>query len=268
VTAPDADLELTIAGRYRRGARIAGGGSGTEHRAVAVTGGQEVALKSFHVHRAFDAQLLPALARAAEVAARVGPDVMPPLLEVGVDDDGAPFVTMPLLDGETLGAVIDRQALPPTQAAQLGARVLAALDRLHATGHTHGDLSPDNVFATRDGKVLLLDHESLGPIGGPQPSRRTEGFGKVGGARAVEDDLVALAAIVRALAGQPRGGRDVDVVAFARALRAGAWDEALTRLGLGAAAPAPRTSARRAWVAVLVGAAILAAALGWALLRR
>jgi serine/threonine protein kinase len=264
VTTPDADLELTVAGRYARGARIAGGGSSTVHRAVEVATGREVALKSFHVHRAFDPALLPALGRAAEIAARLGPDVMPPLLEVGTDDDGAPFVVMPLLDGETLGAVVDREALPARQAAQLGARLLVALDRLHALGHTHGDLSPDNVFATRDGKVLLLDHESVGPIGAPRPARRTEGFGEAGGVRAVEDDLAALVALVRALAGRPDGATRVDADSFARALREGALDEAIARLGLAQAAPVRARSLR---IAIVLGAVILTAAVGWALLR-
>lgn len=263
---PNADLELTVAGRYRRGARIGGGGSSSVHRATEIASGREVALKSFHLHRAFDPELLPALRRAAEIAMRLGPETMPPLLEVGVDDDGVPFVAMPLLDGETLGAVIDRGPLPPRQAAALGARVLAALDRLHALGHTHGDLSPDNVFATRDGKVLLLDHESFGPIGAARPSRRTEGYGEAGGVRAVDDDLAALVAIVRALAGRSDGAPRVDAHTFARALRRGALDEAIAMLGM-ASSRAPRERLAVLRIAALVAVLILAMVLGWGLLR-
>ena len=46
------------------------------HRATDLTTNTEVALKSFHVHRAFDPDLLPSLANGREIAAKVGPDVL------------------------------------------------------------------------------------------------------------------------------------------------------------------------------------------------
>jgi serine/threonine protein kinase len=234
-------MSLTVGGRYRRKERIAEGGSSSVHRAVELETGREVALKAFHVHRAYDAELLPALERAQALAARLGDTVLPPLLEVGADDDGAPFVVMPLLDGETLGAVLERGPLSTRQAVDVGARVLRALDALHAAGATHGDLSPDNVLAARDGRVLLLDHESLGPIGAPRPERRTEGFGTSGGAREARDDLRALASLVRALAGAgPRPMTDAQIDEAAAALRGGRRSEALRALSLSPAARGPQ----------------------------
>lgn len=263
-------MSLTVGGRYRRKERIAEGGSSAVHRAVELETGREVALKAFHVHRAYDAELLPALARAQALAARLGDAVLPPLLDVGADEDGAPFAVMPLLDGETLGAVLDRGALPAQQAVALGARVLRALDALHAAGVTHGDLSPDNVLVTRDGRVLLLDHESLGPIGGPRPARATEGFGATGGVREARDDVRALASIVRALAGADALAlRDEQADLFADALRGRRTGDALRALSLSPSGSGP--SRNRVVLALLVGLVVLAsllaglmAARGWA----
>ncbi len=226
-------LAITVAGRYRRGACLAKGGSSTVHRAVDQTSGNEVALKSFHVHRAFDPTLLPSLEAGRAIASRVGPDVLVPILDLGADDDGTPYVIMPLVKGRTLGERLEVGASETHDFLAIAARVLASLDALHAAGVTHGDLSPDNVLLRDDdGVALLLDHEGLGEIGAPRASRTTEGFGEHGGLRERRDDHRALLRIACALRGTetPR----LDTAALDRlvlALRTASLDQASDLLG-------------------------------------
>lgn len=226
-------LAITVAGRYRRGACIAKGGSSTVHRATDLTTNTEVALKSFHVHRAFDADLLPSLANGREIAAQVGPDVLVPILDVGADDDGTPYVVMPLVEGETLGARLDRAGkLEALEALEIARHALSSMDALHAAGVTHGDPSPDNLLVRPDARVLLLDHEGLDAIGSPRASRTTEGFGRSGGVREARDDHRALAAITAALVGQTSAAFSDDAIdRFVAELRAGRLGVAGSALG-------------------------------------
>lgn len=264
-------MSITVAGRYRRGARIAQGGSSSVHRATDATTGADVALKVFHVHRAFDAALLPALRDARAVTECAGPDAIVPILDVGADDDGTPFVVMPLVPGRTLGDLLEAGRKDRRGALELARRALASVDALHAAGATHGDLAPDNVLVADDGRVLLLDHEGIGAIGAPRPARLTEGFGREGGARERADDHQALALIAGELAG--RSGEtpsEAAIAGFVSALRERDLEAASTALGWGTLDP-PHGRARPVEVRrthVVMGIAVcvaicVALALAW-----
>jgi serine/threonine protein kinase len=70
----------------------------------------------------------------------------------------APFVAMELLDGETLGDLLDRAgALPWRRVLSWARDVAAALDVIHQRGVVHLDLKPSNLFLTRAGTVKVLD---------------------------------------------------------------------------------------------------------------
>lgn len=70
----------------------------------------------------------------------------------------APFVAMELLDGETLGAVLEREGAIPWRRVLAWARdVASALDVIHARGVVHLDLKPSNLFLGRDGSIKVLD---------------------------------------------------------------------------------------------------------------
>lgn len=76
---------------------------------------------------------------------------------------GIAFYTMELLDGEHLGAVLDREArepLPRPYAWGIIRAVGAALTHAHARDVIHGDVSPKNVMITRQGAVRVLDFGS------------------------------------------------------------------------------------------------------------
>jgi serine/threonine protein kinase len=70
------------------------------------------------------------------------------------------FFTMELLDGEPLGKVIERlrpAAMRRPQAWQLIQQLGAGLAHAHERGVVHGDLTPKNVFITREGELRIMN---------------------------------------------------------------------------------------------------------------
>ncbi|MDX1435069.1 MAG: serine/threonine-protein kinase, partial [Gammaproteobacteria bacterium] len=75
-------------------------------------------------------------------------------------DSGAVFMTMDLLEGESLDHFIHDMppgGLPEEEAMSIIKQLAAGLAYAHKNGLVHSDLKPGNCFLTRDGTVKLLD---------------------------------------------------------------------------------------------------------------
>jgi serine/threonine-protein kinase len=73
--------------------------------------------------------------------------------------DGAVFLVLDLLDGETLDERRLRLGgtLPTTEVIELADELMSGLMAVHAKGIVHRDLKPQNVFLTKAGELKLLD---------------------------------------------------------------------------------------------------------------
>ena len=72
------------------------------------------------------------------------------------------YYVMEYLDGLDLNAWLQQHGpMPWAKLSGIIAAVLDALEALHAVGLIHRDLSPDNIFLTRDGTVRLIDFGSV-----------------------------------------------------------------------------------------------------------
>jgi tRNA A-37 threonylcarbamoyl transferase component Bud32 len=77
-----------------------------------------------------------------------------------VCDAGLSFLTLELLEGESLAALLarrDNEPLAPRRALAILKDCAEALGFAHARGIVHGDFKPGNVFVTRTGDVRVLD---------------------------------------------------------------------------------------------------------------
>lgn len=78
--------------------------------------------------------------------------------EIGLSEDGAPFVILTLVHGETLTthATHAGQVLERATAVRIVLQISDVLAALHRAGHSHGELSPRRVLITPDARVKVL----------------------------------------------------------------------------------------------------------------
>jgi len=136
-----------LAGKYRLERLLGHGGMGMVYAAENTDIGRKVALKVLHAALAKDPQLVARFRQEARASAAIGHPGIVDVLDFGTTPDGAAFIVMERLEGETLGARLDRDGfLPVGDAVVLMDQVLDALAAAHAKGIVHRDLKPDNVF--------------------------------------------------------------------------------------------------------------------------
>jgi serine/threonine protein kinase len=149
-------------GRYRIVGKLGEGGMGVVYAAEDERLGRQVALKMVRGAQR-DSQGQQRLWREARAAAAISHPNICQLYEIEEQDEGV-FLTMELLEGESLAARIAKGPLPLSAAADTTLQILAALQALHRRGLIHRDLKPSNVFVTPLG-VKLLDFGLARPLG-------------------------------------------------------------------------------------------------------
>ena len=142
--------------------RLGKGGMGEVWQARHLETNERVAVKVMLEELAQDSALQKRFLREARAAAAVRHPNVVELREVQEGDDGAPFLVMELLEGETLGRRLKRRgALSIAEAAAIMLPVFDAVEAAHAAGLVHRDLKPENIFLARerDGhvRVCVLD---------------------------------------------------------------------------------------------------------------
>jgi serine/threonine-protein kinase len=136
-----------LAGRYRIGERLGEGGMGAVYRAEHLGLKKPVAVKL--LHRVFAAcdEIGARFQREAFVGGRLDHPNCVTVMDFGVREDGAFFLVMELLRGETLLARLEReQRLPWQRALHIARHVLRGIAHAHAQGVVHRDLKPANIF--------------------------------------------------------------------------------------------------------------------------
>ncbi|HVK14549.1 MAG TPA: serine/threonine-protein kinase [Gemmataceae bacterium] len=105
-----------------------------------------------------DAHTRERFLREARAAAALHNDYIVPVYQVG-EDDGTPFIVMPLLEGETLADRLHREGrLSVRDALRVARETLTGLAAAHDVGLVHRDIKPGNLFLEGNRRrVRILD---------------------------------------------------------------------------------------------------------------
>ena len=116
-----------------------------------------VALKLILPEYSRDDRFRERFRRESRIAAAIDHPNVIPIFDAG-DEDGVLYITMRLVDGTDLRALIASEGrIEPLRAARIVRQVGAALDAAHARGMLHRDVKPSNVLLARRDHVYLSD---------------------------------------------------------------------------------------------------------------
>lgn len=136
-----------FAGRYRVRGFVGKGAMARVYLAEDETTGLPVAVKVLEEPHRSDPNVRERFHREARAASVIGHPSIVNVLAEGEREDGAPFLVMEFLLGETLGAFLRREGRMPVELALAACRQAgSALAAAHRVGIIHRDVKPDNLF--------------------------------------------------------------------------------------------------------------------------
>jgi serine/threonine protein kinase/tetratricopeptide (TPR) repeat protein len=132
------------------------GGMGEVYRARDPRLGREVAIKVLPADVANHPDRLSRFEREAKAVAALNHPNLVTLHSIE-EANGVRFLTMELVDGQSLDQLVVPGGLPLARALDLSIAITEALIAAHQKGVVHRDLKPANVMVSRDGRVKVLD---------------------------------------------------------------------------------------------------------------
>jgi serine/threonine protein kinase len=151
-----------LGSRYRIVRVVGRGGMGEVYEAEDTVLGGRVAVKTVPVTASDNPKAMERVKAEVLLARKVTHRNVCRVFDVGADQSGL-FLTMELLDGESLGARLRRDGrLAEAEVTAIGAQMMAGLAEAHAAGVVHRDFKSDNVMLCGDagaggGRVVVMD---------------------------------------------------------------------------------------------------------------
>ncbi len=137
----------TIAGRYEIVERLGVGGMGTVYRARQRGLVRDVAIKILKREVSTNPDAVARFQREAKAMSLLAHPNTVRVFDFGQTADGLLYLSMEVLEGETLGERFRYQPqLPPEEAVAVTRQILASLHEAHSKGIVHRDMKPDNIF--------------------------------------------------------------------------------------------------------------------------
>jgi tRNA A-37 threonylcarbamoyl transferase component Bud32 len=144
-------------GRYEVLAELGRGGMGVVYRARDTRLDRMVALKRLSEHIRDHPRAVALLLQEARSAARLNHPNIVTVYDVDYDA-GAYFITMELMEGQPLNAVLQQRGrLTPKAAAWVGLHAATGLAYAHERRIVHRDVKTANLFVTRERSLKVMD---------------------------------------------------------------------------------------------------------------
>lgn len=166
-----------IGRRYEVRGVLGLGGSAVVYEAFDRELKRRVALKVLRTDRTSEASL-KRFRREVAIARDAAGSRLVRVFDIG-QAGGTVFLTMELVEGESLRELLARGPLTPERAVEIGKEVLRALTDLHALGIVHRDVKPGNILISTTCEVKLADFGLARHWEGTE-TRVTESEGLVG----------------------------------------------------------------------------------------
>ena len=141
---------------YRITARLGEGGMGEVWRATDTKLDREVAIKALPAAFAADPERLARFEREAQLLAQLN---HPNIAQIyGLEASGETrALVMELVPGPTLAERLEAGPLSVAESLGLALEIALALEEAHEKGIVHRDLKPQNIKASSEGKIKVLD---------------------------------------------------------------------------------------------------------------
>ena len=150
-------IERNLSERYRLEGRIGQGGMAVVYSGVDTVLRRRVAVKVLREQLAADADFVQLFYTEAQHAAKLSHPNIVNIYDVGREGENY-FIVMELVDGATLGEMIEKDgALPEPVAIDFAAQICSGLAYAHRQGLQHRDVKPANILITKDDVVKLSD---------------------------------------------------------------------------------------------------------------
>ena len=144
----------TALGPYEIISALGAGGMGEVYRARDTRLDRTVAIKILASHLASSPELKQRLEREARAISSLNHPNICHLYDIG-SQDGADFLVMEVVEGQTLADRLRGGALPLPEIYKIGIAVADALAFAHGRGIVHRDLKPGNIMLTQSGAKLM-----------------------------------------------------------------------------------------------------------------
>ncbi len=150
------------------------GGMGVVYRARHLALDQMRALKVLEPRLGMDAAAQDRFRREARLAASIDHPSVVRVHDAG-EQDGQLFISMQVVDGVDLGALLEDGSPSPKRTVAMLAQVAAGLDAAHAAGAVHRDVKPENILVadTPAGERAVLGDFGIGLLMNEPGSRLT-----------------------------------------------------------------------------------------------
>lgn len=147
-----------VGGRYRVLQQLGEGGMGQVYLAEHVRMKRKSAIKIMRPALVHEPEALQRFTREAENASKISHPNVAGIFDFGETDEGLVYLAMEFIEGESLSALLNREAaMHPVVAADIVAQASDALHAAHELGILHRDIKPDNIMVSKrpDGTYVV-----------------------------------------------------------------------------------------------------------------